>query len=71
MIENGGLLERKWIRGLDMILSMIFIYGRTSVFSPFVFFFIFDAMSAGSKENEQALYVETLSIINFFCTLWD
>ena len=38
VIENGGLLEGKWIRGLDMILSMIFIYGRTSVFSPFVFF---------------------------------
>ena len=71
VIENGGRFEGKWIRGLDMILSMIFIYGRTSVFSPFVFFFIFDAMSGGSKENEQALYVETLSIIHFFCTLWD
>ena len=41
VIENGGRLEGKWIRGLDMILSMIFIYGRTSVFSPFVFFFHF------------------------------
>ena len=71
VIENGGRLEGKWIRGLDMIPSMIFIYGRTSVFSPFVLFFIFDAMSRGNKENEQALYAETLSIINFFCTLWD
>ena len=60
VIENGGRLEGKWIRGLDMILSIIFIYGRTFVFSPFVFFFIFDAMSGGSKENEQALYVESL-----------
>ena len=39
VIENGGRLEGKWIRGLDMIPSMIFIYGRTSVSSPFVFFF--------------------------------
>ena len=54
-----------------MIPSMIFIYGRRSVFSPFVIFFIFDAMSGGNKENEQALYVEILRIINFFCTLWD
>ena len=38
VIENGGRLEGKWIRGLDIILSMIFIYGRTFVFSPFVFF---------------------------------
>ena len=52
VIENSGCLEGKWIRWLDMILSMIFIYGRTSIFSPFVFFFIFDAMSGGSKENE-------------------
>ena len=71
VIENGGCLEGKWIRGLDMIPCMIFIYGHTSIFSPFVFFFIFDAMSGGNKENEQALYVETPSIINFFCTLWD
>ena len=38
VIENDGRLEGKWIRWLDMILSMIFIYGRMSVFSPFVFF---------------------------------
>ena len=41
VIVNGGRLKGKWIRGLDMIPSMIFIYGRTSVFSPFVFFFHF------------------------------
>ena len=41
VMENGSRLKGKWIRGLDMILSMIFIYGRTSIFSPFVFFFHF------------------------------
>ena len=59
------------IRGLDIIPSMIFIYGRMYVFYPFVCFFIFDAMFGGNKENEQGFYVETLSIINFFCTLWE
>ena len=49
VIENGGRLKGKWIRGLDMIPSMIFIYGCTSVFSPFFLFFIFDAMSGGNK----------------------
>ena len=38
-----------------MILSMIFIYGRTSVFSPFVFFFIFDAISGGKNVQEHAM----------------
>ena len=55
VIENGGRLEGKWIRGFDMILSMIFIYGRTSVFSPFVFFFIFDAISGGNNVQEHAM----------------
>ena len=55
VIENGGRLEGKWIRWLDMILSMIFIYGRTSVFSPFVFFFIFDDISGGNNIQEHAM----------------
>ena len=55
VIENGGRLKGKWIRWLDMILYMIFIYGRTSVFSPFVFFFIFDAISGGNNVQEHAM----------------
>ena len=63
---KGYVVRGFGIRGFDMIHFMIFIYGRMPFFSPFVFFFIFDAMSGGNKENEQALYVETLSIVNFF-----
>ena len=56
VIENGGRLKGKWIRGFDMILSMIFIYGCTFVFSPFVFFsFLILCLEGTRKMNKHCM----------------
>ena len=66
VIENGGHLKGKWIRGLDMIPSMIFIYGRTSVFSPFVFFsFLMLCLEGTRKMKKHCMQRPLVLLISF------